>query len=63
MFLKSVLFWKILSIGIAVPATFVSLITLITQLTAKGAYQANIKAWFGTYVLALLGWAIYFGVR
>lgn len=56
------LFWKILSLGTAIPATIIVLITLLTQITAGGGYQADLSKLFRIYIVALLGWSIFFGV-
>ena len=62
MFFLNPLFWEILSLGLALPCSFVIIFNLFIKAAAGEQYQLNIKQLFAVYFLALLGWSIFFGV-
>lgn len=53
----------ILGFGIAIPATLVVLITVLTKATAGNNYEVKGNNLFFFYLTALIGWAIAFGIR
>lgn len=53
----------ILGLGVAIPSTLVVLITIITKCVAGNNYEIKLNQLAISYVAALIGWFITFGIR
>lgn len=53
----------ILGLGIAIPASLIVLITIITKAVAGNNYTIKLSHLAISYLTAVLGWAITFGLR
>lgn len=53
----------ILGLGIAIPSTFVVLITILTKAIVGSNYEIKLSQVSIYYLIALIGWAITFGIR
>lgn len=62
MFLLSAMFWKILGLGVSIPCTLIIIMNLGIKAISGDSYELSLKRVGILYFIALLGWAIYFGV-
>lgn len=58
----SSLFWEILGMGIALPATYVFIHNVWLKSKEGDNYELNLPQLSRVYFIALLGWAIALGV-
>ena len=57
------LFWVMLGLGIALPATLVLIFNFVIKMTAGDNYNLDLTKIAILYVVALLGWATLFGIK
>jgi hypothetical protein len=56
-------FWLIIGIGLAVPATLVLITNILLSIRAKDNYTLDLKRVGLVYLVALIGYAITFGLE
>lgn len=56
-------FWMILGLGIAIPFTVVAFFNISIKIKNPDSYDLNLGKLAVVYTLALLGWALVFGIR
>jgi hypothetical protein len=56
-------FLKLVAVGIALPCTVILIFNFIVSLKSSDNYTLDLKKMGIMYLLALLGWAIVFGVE
>lgn len=60
MFFVNPLFWIIVGLGLAIPATATILINMTIKIREGDNYQISIIDMFKVYLVALIGWGIFF---
>jgi uncharacterized membrane protein len=60
MFIINPLFWVIIGLGIAVPATFTIIVNISFKLRNGDNYEFSLVGLFKVYLIALIGWGIFF---
>ena len=56
------IFWLILGLGLATPATLVIITNLILKAVNGDKYEISLSQTFKVYLVALIGWAMTFGI-
>jgi hypothetical protein len=59
MFFLNPLFWIIIGLGIAIPASITIIINISIKLKVGDDYEFSLVSLFKVYLIALLGWAIF----
>jgi hypothetical protein len=60
MFITNSLFWIIIGLGIGIPATVTIIINVITKVISGDNYDLSVVSLFKVYLVALIGWSIFF---
>jgi len=56
-------FWLVLGLGIAIPFSAVAVFNIFLSMAKGDNYELDLKRLGIIYLIALVGWAITFGVR
>ena len=57
------IFWQILGMGIAIPFSFITLLTICMKILAKKDFQIDVIKVLLCYTIAVLGWSIAYGIK